>query len=145
MDLETWIKKMPKVELHVHLEGSVRPETLLLLAKRHLIPLPASTVEELRAWYVFTDFAHFIEIYMAISGCLRTPEDMELIAREFLAGQAAQNIVYSEVTWTPLNQYHTSGMGFVEQLAAINRALFLSFLILIKNVVFIENTIPSYL
>jgi adenosine deaminase len=62
MDLETWIKKMPKVELHVHLEGSVRPETLLLLAKRHHIPLPASTVEELRAWYTFTDFAHFIEI-----------------------------------------------------------------------------------
>jgi adenosine deaminase len=121
MDLETWIKKMPKVELHVHLEGSVRPETLLLLAKRHHIPLPASKVEELRAWYTFTDFAHFIEIYMAISGCLRTPEDMELITREFLAGQAAQNIVYSEVTWTPLNQYHTSGMGFEEQLAAINR------------------------
>ncbi len=121
MDLETWIKKMPKVELHVHLEGSVRPETLLLLAKRHHIRLPASTVEELCAWYIFTDFAHFIEIYMAISGCLRTPEDMELIAREFLAGQAAQNIVYSEVTWTPLNQYHTSRMGFAEQLAAINR------------------------
>jgi hypothetical protein len=70
---------------------------------------------------------------------------MELIAREFLAGQAAQNIVYSEVTWTPLNQYHTSRMGFAEQLAAINRALFLSFLIVIKNVVFIENTVQSYL
>ena len=121
MELETWITKMPKVELHVHLEGSVRPETLLLLAKRHHIRLPASTVEELRAWYTFTDFAHFIEIYMAISSCLRTPEDMELIAREFLAGQVAQNIVYSEVTWTPLNQYHTSRMGFAEQLAAINR------------------------
>ncbi len=122
MDLETWIRKMPKVELHVHLEGSVRPETLLMLAKRHHIQLPASTVEELRAWYAFTDFDHFIEVYLAISGCLRTPDDMELIAREFLAGQAAQNILYSEVTWTPLNQYHTSGMGFEDQLAAINRA-----------------------
>ena len=59
---------------------------------------------------------------MTISGCLRDPGDMELIAREFLAGQAAQNIVYSEVTWTPLNQYHTSGMGFDDRLAAINRA-----------------------
>jgi adenosine deaminase len=121
MELETWIKKMPKVELHVHLEGAVRPETLLLLAKRHHVQLPASTVEELRAWYAFTDFDHFIEIYMTISGCLRDPQDMELIAREFLAGQAAQNIVYSEVTWTPLNQYHTSGMEFDEQLTAINR------------------------
>ncbi len=121
MELETWIKSMPKVELHVHLEGSVRPETLLLLAKRHQVQLPASTVEELRQWYTFTDFDHFIEVYLTISGCLRTPDDMELITREFLAGQAAQNIVYSEVTWTPLNQYHTSGMGFAEQLSAINR------------------------
>ena len=121
MDLDGWIKKMPKVELHVHLEGSVQPETLLKLARLHHVQLPASTVEGLRAWYAFTNFDHFIEIYMTISGCLRTSEDMELIAREFLAGQAAQNILYSEVTWTPLNQYHTSGMGFEEQLAAINR------------------------
>jgi adenosine deaminase len=121
MELETWIRSMPKVELHVHLEGSVRPETLLLLAKRHQVQLPASTVEELRQWYTFTDFDHFIEVYLTISGCLRTPDDMELVTREFLAGQAAQNILYSEVTWTPLNQYHTSGMGFAEQLAAVNR------------------------
>ena len=113
---------MPKVELHVHLEGSVRPETLLKLAKRHHIALPADNVEGLRKWYTFRDFNHFIEIYMTISTCLRTAEDIELIAREFLIGQAEQNIVYSEVTFTPFNQYSNNRLGFHEQMDAVNRA-----------------------
>jgi len=122
MTLAAFIKEMPKVELHVHLEGSIRPETLLVLAQRHRIPLPATRVEELHDWYTFTDFAHFIEIYKTISRCLRTAEDIELITREFLIEQAAQNIVYSEVTFTPFSQYHASGLPFADQLAAVNRA-----------------------
>jgi len=121
-DLTHFIRQMPKVELHVHLEGSVRPETLLKLAKRHRIPLSAENVEGLRKWYTFRDFDHFIEIYMTISSCLRTAEDIELIAREFLAGQAEQNIAYSEVTFTPYNQFFNCGLSFREQLNAVNRA-----------------------
>src|SRR5690242_5131411 len=94
------IRAMPKVELHVHLEGAIQPATLLSLARRHGIALPADTVEGLRAWYTFTDFPHFVDIYRASSACLRTPDDIELIARKFLAGQAAQNIRYSEVIYT---------------------------------------------
>src|SRR5689334_10955629 len=105
MSLETYITAMPKVELHVHLEGAIRPETLLELAHRNGVPLPADTVAGLRAWYTFTGFPHFVEIYTAISACLRTPDDIELIAREFLAGQAAQNIRYSEVTYTAFTHY----------------------------------------
>src|SRR5260221_12376414 len=101
MPFDTFIRRMPKVELHVHLEGSTPPQTLLQLAKRNHATLPATTVEGLREWYTFTDFAHFIEIYIAISSCICAPEDIELIAREFLRGQAAQNIVHSEVTFTP--------------------------------------------
>ncbi|MBE7550148.1 MAG: adenosine deaminase [Anaerolineales bacterium] len=122
MTLATFIQAMPKVELHVHLEGSIRPETLLALAQRHQVDLPARTVEGLRAWYTFTDFPHFIEIYLAVSSCLRTPDDIELIAREFLAGQAAQNIRYSEVTYTPYTHYLLRKLPFPEQLAALERA-----------------------
>jgi adenosine deaminase len=121
-DGSDFIQRMPKVELHVHLEGSVRPETLLKLAKRHNISLPADDVEGLRRWYTFRDFSHFVEVYMAISSCLRTAEDIELIAREFLAGQAEQNIVYSEVTFTPYNQYFNCGLGFREQMDAVDSA-----------------------
>ena len=120
--IEKFIVEMPKVELHVHLEGSVRPQTLLKLAARHQVPLPATSVAGLREWYTFRDFAHFIEIYQTISSCLRTPEDIELITREFLQGQAEQNIVYSEVTFTPYNQFLTSRLGFREQLEAVKRA-----------------------
>lgn len=122
MTLNVYLTAMPKIELHVHMEGSIRPETLLSLADRHGVELPARTVEELRTWYTFTDFAHFIEIYRAISSCIRTPEDVERIARDFLSGQAAQNIVYSEVTYTPYSQFRDSGMSCAEQLSAINRA-----------------------
>jgi adenosine deaminase len=95
-----FFKKIPKVELHVHLEGSVRPETVLKLSRRHGITLPADSVEGLQEWYRFKDFRHFVEIYLAITKCIRTPEDLELVAREFLEGQAAQNIKHSEVTYT---------------------------------------------
>jgi adenosine deaminase len=119
---EQYIRLIPKVELHVHLEGSVQPRTLLKLAERHHIPLPAETVEGIREWYSFRDFDHFVEIYMTISSCLRTADDIELIAREFLVGQAEQNISYSEVTFTPYNQFVNCGLGFHEQINAINRA-----------------------
>jgi adenosine deaminase len=124
MSLATFIRLMPKVELHVHLEGSIRPETLITLASRNQVPLPVDSVEGLRAWYTFTDFPHFIEVYRAISACLCTSDDIELIAREFLVGQAAQNIRHSEVTYTGYTQYRVNGIPFAEQLAAINRARF---------------------
>src|SRR5262245_23639203 len=122
MSLETYIRAMPKAELHVHLEGAIQPETLLTLARRNNVALPADTVEGLRAWYTFTNFAHFVEIYLAVSACIRSPDDIELIAREFLAGQAAQNIRYSEVTYTAFTHYHFKGLPFRDQLAALNRA-----------------------
>lgn len=122
MNLSDFIQNMPKVELHVHLEGAIRPETLLALAGRHGITLPARSVDELRAWYTFTDFSHFIEVYHALAGCLRTPEDIETITRDFLRGQAAQNIIYTEATCTPFNQYRLNGLSCAQQMEAINRA-----------------------
>ena len=116
------IRAMPKVELHVHLEGAIRPETLLRLAARNKVDLPATDVAGLREWYRFTDFPHFVEVYLTICRCLRTPEDIELIARDFLAGQAAQNVLHSEVTFTALTHHANTGMPFDEQLDALNRA-----------------------
>ena len=120
--LASYVRALPKVELHVHMEGSIRPETLLVLAQRNRQSLPARTVEDLRAWYAFTDFSHFVAVYRAIVQCLHTPDDIELIAREFLAGQAEQNVLHSEVTYTAYWQWHYNHIPFREQLAAINRA-----------------------
>lgn len=120
--LTEFIKAMPKVELHVHLEGAIQPETLLKLARKNGITLPADTVEGIRQWYTFTDFPHFVEIYYAISECIRTPDDIEFFVREFLQGQAAQNIRYTEAIYTPYTHFRQKGLPFADQLAAINRA-----------------------
>ncbi|HEX2993317.1 MAG TPA: adenosine deaminase [Anaerolineales bacterium] len=120
MTLENFIRRMPKVELHIHMEGSIQPETLLRLAERNGVTLPANTVAGLQEWYQFSDFAHFIEVYMAICNCIRTADDFELIAAEFLKQRHEQNIQYSEVVFTPYT--HLEHISFDEQLAAINRA-----------------------
>jgi len=104
----------------ITLEGSIQPATLLTLASRNGVSLPASSVAGLRAWYQFSDFTHFIEVYFAICACIRTPADLELIAGEFLRGQAEQNIRYSEVIFTPYTHY--PHIPFAEQLAALGRA-----------------------
>lgn len=94
---------MPKAELHVHLEGSIGPETLLRLASKHnrLASLPSTTLTELQDWFKFVDFPHFIRIYMVISELLRTPEDFALIVEACGADMAAQGIRYRELTFTP--------------------------------------------
>lgn len=120
MSLEKFIVQMPKVELHVHLEGSIKPATLLELSRRNQVELPVHTLEEVASWIRFTDFDHFIEVYLAICSCLRTADDFELITAEFLRGQAMQNILYSEVIFTPYTHHEYVAMD--EQLAAINRA-----------------------
>jgi adenosine deaminase len=117
MTRHDFIRAMPKVELHVHLQGATQPETLLHLAQRNQIPLPAATVDELRAWYTFRDFDHFIAIYDLICECFRSGDDIDWAMREFISGQAAQNILYTELTFTPPRY-----IPWEEQWAALSRA-----------------------
>lgn len=122
MSLESFIRTMPKVELHVHLEGAIKPAVLWELAQRNGVDLPVATVEEIQEWFTFTSFAHFVQVYLNISSCIQTPDDIELVARAFLADQARQHIRYSEVTYTAYTHYHFKGLLFEDQLAALNRA-----------------------
>ena len=100
VDLHAFARQMPKVELHVHLEGSIRPATLLQLAEHNGIELPAQDVDGLQDFYRFRDFAHFIEVYVTITRCLQTPDDYRLIAYEFGADCTRQNVRYAEVTFS---------------------------------------------
>lgn len=99
--MSSFARLLPKAELHVHLEGAIRPETLLTLAERHGVPLPASDLEGVREFYRFRNFLHFIEVYTTICKCLRTPEDFYLVTREFLANQARMNVRYCETFFAP--------------------------------------------
>ena len=101
MSLDSYLRSAPKAELHLHLEGAVRPETVLTLARRNGVALPYDTLDGLRAWFKFRDFAHFIEVYGAISRCLVTADDYELIAFELAEELARQNCRYAEVGFSP--------------------------------------------
>lgn len=101
MALVDYIREMPKVELHVHLEGTVQPATLLDLARRHGVDLPVSTTADLSAWYTFRDFDHFVEIFMTICHCLRSADDFARVAYEYGCSMARHNIRYAEVTFSP--------------------------------------------
>ncbi|MEZ4770787.1 MAG: adenosine deaminase [Caldilineales bacterium] len=101
MSQQTFIQQMPKAELHIHLEGAIEPATLLRLAERNRVALPANSLDGLRAWYQFSDFPHFVDVYMAIQSCLRSADDFATIAYELGADMARQNILYREATVTP--------------------------------------------
>lgn len=115
--------RIPKTELHVHLEGSIRPETLLKLSHRNQKPLPANTLEGLKDWYRFRDFNHFVQVYVAISKCIVNADDVVLIAKEFIDGQKEQGIIHSEVTYTASTLYKYAGIPLAEQMAALQEAV----------------------
>ncbi len=110
--IDRYIEAVPKAELHVHLEGSIQPATLLMLAQRNDVKLPVQKVEDLQDWFTFRDFDHFIEIYFEISSCLKTSDDYELIAYEFGANMARQNVRYAEVTFSPSTHQFSLGIPF---------------------------------
>ncbi len=120
MSLEHYLREMPKVELHLHLEGSIRPEILLQLAQRHNVDLPASSEAEIRNWYTFRDFNHFVQIYINIVKVLQQPDDFSLITYDLGKTLAAQNVRYAEVTWTPGLHIDKPGLSFEAILDGIN-------------------------
>lgn len=119
--LEAFVRRMPKAEIHVHLEGSVRPATLLELARRNGVTPPAETVDGLREFFRFRDFPHFIQVYIAVCSCLRTPDDFTTIVREVGEDAAAQNIRYLEIHFNPETNVRKRGLDFHAMLAGMNR------------------------
>src|SRR2546422_10950772 len=124
--IERYIAAVPKAELHVHLEGSIQPATLLTLAQRNGVQLPVQTVEEMQRWFTFRNFSHFVEIYFTISHCLKTSEDYELIAYEFGANMARQNVRYAEVTFSPSTHQFSLGIPFDTFFTGLSRGRLLA-------------------
>jgi aminodeoxyfutalosine deaminase len=91
----------PKIELHVHLEGTVRPHTLLEIAKRNGYPLPADTVEGLQELYRFTDFRHFIDVWILTTNALQKEVDYRQMVVDYAAEAASHGAVYFEGIFSP--------------------------------------------
>lgn len=115
-----YARHLPKAELHVHLEGSIQPHVLLTLARRNGQPLGDLTESQLRAYYQFRDFGHFLTVYISILKCLRTRDDYRLIAYEFGRSMSSQNCRYAEVTFTIISNAYYSGLPWEVILDGLN-------------------------
>src|SRR5437588_3948194 len=100
-DAATASGAFPKVELHVHLEGTVRPATLLQIARRNDYALPAGTVEGLAAVYEFRDFVHFIDVWILTTNALQTEADFCQVVVDYAAEAASHGAVYVEGIFSP--------------------------------------------
>src|SRR6266568_3029872 len=94
-DIAAFIRRLPKAEIHLHLEGTITPSTLVELSRRH-DPAPL-TLPDAEAMYQFTDFTGFIEAFKAVTRRLIGPEDYELIAWRMMQRLAEQGVVHAEV------------------------------------------------
>jgi aminodeoxyfutalosine deaminase len=116
------LARMPKAELHLHLEGTISADALWAMAERNHVALPVGTRGELRALYSFESFEKFIELWLAMCACLKTAADYELMVDGFLAECARQNIRYVEAHFTPYN-HETYGFGARRALEVVTRRL----------------------
>ena len=118
------IESIPKVELHVHLNGSITEATASILARRHGAMDPAAALRLVDDRYPgkYANFDAFLDAYMAANEFVRTPDDLELVAAEFARQQAAQRIVYSEAIFTAGIQVR-NGMEPAAMWRALRRGL----------------------
>lgn len=98
--MRDFIAGLPKAELHVHHVGSASPRIVSELATRHPGVVPADP-DKLRTFFEFRDFAHFIELYLAVVDLIRTPQDIHWLTTEVARELSEQNVRYAELTCTP--------------------------------------------
>lgn len=115
-----WLRHLPKAELHLHLEGTVTPETLVVLSERH-DPEPL-TLAAARALYNYTDFLAFLRVFKLVCDRLVTPDDYALIAAELLRNLQSQGVVHAEVYVSFGNILHWKqpGLPLADVMAALD-------------------------
>ena len=119
--LPALLRRMPKAELHIHIEGSLEPEMIFRLAQRNGVALAFSSVEALRKAYAFTDLQSFLDIYYAGASVLLKEQDFFDMAFAYLERAAADNVVHAEVFFDP--QTHTDrGVPFETMIVGLEHA-----------------------
>jgi len=139
-DLATFIRGLPKAELHLHIEGSLEPEQMFEFARRNHVALPFASVEDVRAAYAFSNLQDFLDIYYQGAGVLLTEQDFHDLAMAYFRRAAADGARHVELFFDP--QTHTdrglpfavaadgllSGMAEAERSLGVTSKLILCFL-----------------
>lgn len=121
-DIKSFIKSLPKAELHLHIEGSLEPELMMKLAKRNNVEIPFNSVEEIKAAYNFSNLQSFLDIYYQGAAVLIKEEDFFDLTWEYLLRAKEDGIVHTEIFFDP--QTHTDrGISFETVINGISKAL----------------------
>ena len=115
------LRRMPKAELHIHIEGSLEPELIFALAQRNGVSLPYANVEALRSAYAFTNLQSFLDIYYAGASVLLTEQDFYDMARAYFVKAAEDHVLHAELFFDP--QTHTArGVAMETVVKGLHRA-----------------------
>jgi adenosine deaminase len=119
--MRSFIEGLPKVELHLHIEGSLEPELMFALAERNQIALPYKSIEEVRRAYNFSDLQSFLDIYYNGAGVLQKEQDFYDLAWAYFSKAHAQNVRHTEIFFDP--QTHTDrGIPFKTVISGLHCA-----------------------
>ena len=105
MDLANLIQRIPKAELHLHIEGTLEPELMMKLAQRNRIKLPYASIDEIRRAYKFSNLQSFLDVYYAGAKVLRMEQDFYDLTWAYLERAAQDNVRHVEIFFDP--QTHT--------------------------------------
>ena len=120
--MKEFIQKLPKAELHLHIEGSLEPELMFKLAKRNNIEIPYKSIEDIKKAYNFTNLQSFLDIYYAGANVLITKQDFYDLTWEYILKCVEDNIIHTEIFFDP--QTHTQrGIKFDTVIMGIVEAL----------------------
>ena len=117
-----FIRKIPKTELHLHIEGSLEPELMFKLSKRNKVVIPFKNVDEIRSAYNFSNLDSFLKIYYQGSNVLITEEDFFDLTWEYILKCKQDNIVHTEIFFDP-QSHLPRGISFKTIINGINKAL----------------------
>jgi adenosine deaminase len=123
MDVDGLIRALPKVEQHVHIVGSTKPETLLWLAEECKLEKPFKTLNDVRKFFQYGSFPHFIIIYSTVVDCITRENQFERITYEMLENDARRNVRYVEASFSAYDHI-CRGLDYGLMLNAINRGVY---------------------
>ena len=103
--MESFVRGLPKTELHIHIEGTLEPEMMFEMGERNDVALPFGSVEEVRAAYEFNDLQSFLDIYYQAASVLQTEDDFAQLMTAYLARAASDGVRHAEIFFDP--QTHT--------------------------------------
>ena len=117
--LEVWVQQIPKIELHLHLEGSIRPHLLRVLAEKNGVYLPPQDENDEDPAYRYSTFLEFLQCFKTACSVLKTPEDIALVAENHFDELIRQNVVHSEIYLSPVI-HERNGISTLETMRLVS-------------------------